>query len=137
MAGSTGQGTTVSLSGGGAVACLRSLTLPEWSMEEIDSSCLSDTGFGKKIVGDLIDAGQVSFMAVFELGDAPMTPTGLQDTITITFPIPTDGNAGGTLSGTGFISSCKLPDVEINGLLEQEVTFTFDGDTGPVWTPAS
>lgn len=137
MAGSTGQGTTVSFTTAGAIACLRSLTLPEWSMEEIESSCISDTGFGKKIVGDLVDAGNISFTAVFGLDDSPLTPDGVNDTITITFPIPDGGTTGAVLTGTGFISSCKLPDVEINGLLEQEVTFTFDGETGPTWTAGS
>ena len=137
MAGSTGQGTSVAFTTAGAVACLRSLTLPEWSMEEIESSCLSDTGFGKKIVGDLVDAGNVSMTMVFELTDSPMTPDGVNDTLTITFPTPPAGSTGATLSGTGFISSCTLPEVTIGGLLEQTVVFTFDGETGPTWTAAT
>lgn len=137
MAGSTGQGTSVAFTTAGAVACLRSLTLPEWSMEEIESSCLSDTGFGKKIVGDLVDAGNVSMTMVFELDDSPMTPDGVNDTLTITFPTPPAGATGATLSGTGFISSCTLPEVTIGGLLEQTVVFTFDGETGPTWTAAT
>lgn len=137
MAGSTGQGTSVAFTTAGSVACLRSLTLPEWSMEEIESSCLSDIGFGKKIVGDLVDAGNVSMTMVFELGDSPMTPDGVNDTLTITFPTPPAGATGATLAGTGFISSCSLPEVTIGGLLEQTVVFTFDGETGPTWTAAT
>jgi hypothetical protein len=137
MAGSTGQGTSVAFTTAGAVACLRSLTLPEWSMEEIESSCLSDTGFGKKIVGDLVDAGSVSMTMVFELTDSPMTPDGVNDTLTITFPTPPAGATGATLSGTGFISSCSLPEVTIGGLLEQTVVFVFDGETGPTWTAST
>ena len=137
MAGSTGQGTTVTFTSAGAIACLRSLTLPEWSMEEIESSCLSDTGFGKKIVGDLVDAGNVSLTAVFPLDGSPLTPDGTNDTITIVFPIPDGGTTGGILTGTGFISSCTLPEVTIGGLLEQTVVFTFDGETGPTWTVGS
>jgi hypothetical protein len=106
-------------------------------MEEIESSCLSDTGFGKKIVGDLVDAGNVSITAVFSLSDSPLTPDGAEDTITITFPTPTDGTSGATLTGTGFVSSCTLPEVTIGGLLEQTIVFTFDGETGPVWTAGS
>ena len=136
MAGSTGQGTSAALSSGGSINCLRSLTLPEWSMEEIESSCLSDTGFGKKIVSDLVDAGSVSMTMVFELEDSPMTPDGAEDTLTITFPIPPGGSSGATLAGTGFISSCTLPEVTIGGLLEQTVVFTFNGITGPTWTAA-
>ena len=132
MAGFTGQGTTVALTTGGSVACVRSLTLPTWSMDSIDASCLSDTGFMKKIAADLVDAGTVQVTAVFEPTDEPFTPTGDSDTITIT--LPSAGATGGILTGTGFISECTLPSVEIGGLLEQTFTFTFDGETGPTYT---
>ena len=132
MAGLTGQGTTVALTTGGSVACVRSITLPTWSMEAIDASCLSDTGFMKKIAADLTDGGTVQVTAVFEATDSPFAPDGEQDTITVT--LPSAGATGGVLSGTGFISECTLPSVEIGGLLEQSFTFTFDGETGPTYT---
>ena len=132
MAGFTGQGTTVALTTGGSVACVRSLTLPTWSMDSIDASCLSDTGYMKKIAADLVDAGTVQVTAVFEPTDSPFTPDGVSDTITIT--LPSAGATGGILTGTGFISECTLPSVEIGGLLEQTFTFTFDGETGPTYT---
>ena len=88
--------------------------------------------FSKKIVGDLVDAGTVQITCVMELDDSPFTPDGVNDTITITFP--TAGSTSGTLSGTGFISECTLPSIEIGGLLEQTITFVFDGETGPDYT---
>jgi hypothetical protein len=132
MAGFTGQGTTVALTTGGAVACVRSITLPTWSMESIDASCLSDTGFMKKIAADLVDAGTVQVTAVFEPTDEPFVVDGASDTITIT--LPSAGSTGGILTGTGFISECTLPEIQIGGLLEQSFTFTFDGETGPAYT---
>jgi len=131
MAGFTGQGTTVAFTTAGSVSCVRSITLPTWSMDSIDASCISDTGFMKKIAADLVDAGTVQLTVVFEPTDDVYTPTGDQDTITIT--LPTAGSTGGILSGTGFISECTLPSVEIGGLLEQTITFTFDGETGPTF----
>ncbi len=132
MAGLTGQGTTVALTTGGSVACVRSLTLPTWSMDSIDASCISDTGFMKKIAADLVDAGTVQVTAVFEADDDVFAPTGDQDTITIT--LPNAGTTSGILTGTGFVSECTLPSMEIGGLLEQSFTFTFDGETGPTYT---
>jgi hypothetical protein len=129
---STGQGTTVALTAAGSVVCARSITLPEWSMEVIDASCLSDTGFMKKIAADLTDGGEVQVTAVFELDDDPIAPTGVVDTITIT--LPSAGATGGVLTGTGYVTSCTLPSIEIGGLLEQQFTFTFDGVTGPTYT---
>ncbi len=132
MAGLTGQGTTVALTNGGTVACIRSLTLPTWSMDAIDASCLSDTGFMKKIAADLVDGGNVQCTVVFEAADEPFTPDGSSDTITVT--LPSAGSTGGILTGTGFVSECTLPSMEIGGLLEQSFTFTFDGETGPTYT---
>ena len=131
--GTTGQGTTVTLTTAGAVACVRSITLPTWSMESIDASCLSDTGYGKKIAGDLVDAGTVQITAVLEVGSGLESPTGDQDTITI--QLPTDGEtAGAALTGTGFISEVTGPSIEIGSLLEKTITFTFDGMTGPTFS---
>lgn len=132
MAGTTGQGTTVALTTGGSVACVRSLTLPTWTMDSIDASCLSDTGFMKKIAADLVDAGSVQVTAVFGLEDEPFTVDGVTDTITIT--LPSAGTTGGILTGTGWVSEVTLPSVEIGSLLEQTFTFTFDGETGPTYT---
>ncbi len=132
MAGFTGQGTTVAFTTAGSVSCVRSITLPTWSMDSIDASCLSDTGFMKKIAADLVDAGTVQLTVVFEPNDEPYAPDGSQDTVTVT--LPSAGSTGGILTGTGFISECTLPSVEIGGLLEQTITFTFDGETGPTYT---
>jgi len=101
-------------------------------MDSIDASCLSDTGFMKKIAADLVDAGSVQVTAVFGLEDEPFTVDGVTDTITIT--LPSAGTTGGILTGTGWVSEVTLPSVEIGSLLEQTFTFTFDGETGPTYT---
>ena len=143
--GATGQSTTVSFSGLGAIACVRSISLPEFSLESVDASCLDGGASGnsppgtnviaeftKKIPGQLVDAGEVQITMVYALTDSPNIPNGLQDSITIT--LPSAGTTGATLSGTGFVSSCQMPSVELNGLLEQTITFVFDGETGPTYT---
>jgi hypothetical protein len=130
------QGTTVTLTTGGAVGCVRSVSLPEFSLEAIDASCLEDAagGFMKKLSGGLIDAGevQVTYVSV----GAPDVPDGSQDTLTIVVPAvaaaSSNGTQGGyTITGTGFISSASGGSLEINGLMENSFTFVFDGDTGP------
>jgi hypothetical protein len=147
--GATSQGTTVAFSGIGAIACVRSISLPEFSLETIDATCLGSavpnkpppgdstikSEFTKKIPGQIVDAGEISITMVFELIDEPHIPNGLIDTITITLPGLTGG--GGTLTGTGFISSCQMPSLEPNGLLEQTITFVFNGATGPTYTAGS
>ena len=142
--GATSQGTTVAFTTIGTIACVRSISLPEFSLEAIEASCLSSSGannppgtgvvaeFTKKLPGQLVDAGEISITMVFALNDEPEIPNGLIDTITVT--LPSAGSTGGILTGTGFVSSCQMPSLEPNGLLEQTITFVFDGGTGPTYT---
>jgi hypothetical protein len=130
------QGTTVTLTTGGAVGCVRSVSLPEFSLEAIDASCLEDTagGFMKKLSGGLIDGGEVQ--VTFVSTGAPTVPDGAQDTLTVVVPAVVSATSNGTqagytISGTGFISSASGGSLEINGLMENTLTFTFDGGTGP------
>lgn len=135
MAKSTGQGTTVAFTTAGSITCARSITLPEWSMEVVDASCISSTGFMEKLAGDLTDGGEVQIVAALELSDDLIAPTGTADTITVT--LPSAGLTSSILTGTGYVTSVTMPSIEINGLLEQTITFTFDGGTGPTWTPGT
>lgn len=112
--GATSQGTTVAFTTIGTIACVRSISLPEFSLEAIEASCLSSSGannppgtgvvaeFTKKLPGQLVDAGEISITMVFALDDEPEIPNGLIDTVTVT--LPSAGSTGGILTGTGFVS---------------------------------
>lgn len=135
--GMTGQGATAVLTTTGAVGCVRSINLPEWVQEKIDASCLDTTGFMRYIPGDLTDPGEVQMTVVFDPTIDIPTP-GDVDTLTVTFPIGTDGNTtAAVLTGSGFLTNVSQPSMEINGLLEMNLTFAFDGDTGPTYTVES
>ncbi len=130
------QGTTVTLTTAGAVECVRSVSLPEFSVEAIDASCLTDSAgsFMQKLSGGLIDGGEVQITSV--ASGAPRTPDGQQDTLTLTVPAVASASSNGTfagytLTGTGFITSSSGGSLEINGLMENSLTFVFDGDVGP------
>lgn len=134
--GMTGQGTTAVLTGGAIVGCVRSLTLPELSQDKIDSSCLDTTGFMKYIAGDLTDPGEVSMEIIFDPSFDFSALVGAVDTLTVTFPIGDPASTtNATLAGTGFVTSYNLPDLSTNTLAVVNVTFSFDGDTGPAFTP--
>lgn len=135
MVGTTGQGSTVALTTGGSVTNVRSLQLPDWVMEAIDASCITDSGFAQKVAGDLVDGGEVVVTVLFERTSSLYAPSSTEDTLTITFPLPTGGTpVAATLVGTGFVSKCSLPKMDVNGLLEQTFTFVFNGATGPTFT---
>ncbi len=137
-AGMTGQGTTAVLTTNAITGCVRSLTLPELTQEKIDASCLDTTGFMKYIAGDLTDPGECQLEIIFDPTFDFDGKVGVSDTLTITFALGTSTNSNrATLIGTGFITSYSLPDLSTNNLAIVNVTFSFDGATGPAFTPES
>jgi hypothetical protein len=133
--GDTGQGGTLVLATTGAIGRIRSAQLPNWVMQAINADGLSDTGFMKKIPGDLADPGTISGTAVFAATEVPPSP-GVVEEATITFPLGDVANdVAATLVGTGFLTDVGLPNMALETLMEIAYTFTFDGGTGPAFTP--
>jgi len=134
----TGQGTTAVLTTNAITGCVRSLTLPELTQDKIDASCLDTTGFMKYIPGDLTDPGECQLEIIFDPTFDFDAIVGVVDTLTITFAIGDPTNTtNATLIGTGFITNYSLPDLSTNNLAVVNVTFAFDGDTGPAFTVES
>lgn len=137
-AGMTGQGTTAVLTTNAITGCVRSLTLPEFTQDKIDASCLDTTGFMRYISGDLTDPGEVQMEIIFDPTFDFDGIIGVSDTLTITFALGTStSSTQATLIGTGFITNYSLPDMSTNTLAVANVTFAFDGSTGPAFTPES
>jgi len=138
----TGNGTTAVLTTNGITGCVRSISLPDFVLEKIDASCLDSAGFMKYIPGDLTDPGEcqleIIFDPTYDFGADLATGTGIMgsiDTLTVTFVKQNTGSAAGAiLAGTGFVTDFNLPDLANNELAIVNVTFAFDGDTGPTWT---
>ena len=127
--GQTGQGATITLTGIGASTCVRSVTLPNFTMETLDVSCITDTLFAKKAPTDLVDAGEVEITVLY---DGSLTiPNGDQETLTVTIPPKDTNGTATTISGTGFVSGATGGTAAIGQLMEQTLTFVFDGDVGP------
>jgi hypothetical protein len=136
--GMTGQGTTAVLTTNAITGCVRSLTLPELTQDKIDASCLDTTGFMKYIPGDLTDPGECQLEIIFDPTFDFDSIVGVLDTLTITFAIGDSSNTNNaTLIGTGFITNYSLPDLSTNNLAVVNVTFAFDGQTGPAFTVES
>ena len=125
MATQTGLGTTFSV--GGTGGCIRSVTLPEFSQEAIDVSCLDSTGFMEKIKAGLADPGECSATVLWEDDYTPPT-IGDESTLTITLP------DSSTFSGSGWVSGISHGSAEVGSVIECTITFTFDGATGPTFT---
>jgi len=108
------------------------------TQDKIDASCLDTTGFMKYIPGDLTDPGECTLEIIFDPTFDFDAIVGVVDTLTITFAIGDPTNTtNATLIGTGFITSYGLPDLSTNNLAVVNVTFAFDGETGPAFTVES
>lgn len=145
--GDTGQGAVIILKDSSncsavdpkiCMGCPRSIQLPELTMEAIDTTCLDDTGFMRRIPADVSDPGTIEATFVFDAavtGPNSLFADGEQLCITIILPESRDATtAPATLTATGFISSLGLPSLETSTLMEISITIQLDGGTGPILT---
>lgn len=131
----TGHGATLTLGTTGAVGAIRSMTLPEFVLEKIETTVLDTTGFMTYMPGDVSDPGEMTAEILFDAESDDLPDAGVAETVTVTFPIHTSGNTtNATLSGSGFITGRKMPDMATNELQVMELTIAFDGETGPAFT---
>lgn len=88
--------------------------------------------------GDLDELGEITLDVLFE-GTLGLPATGTAaETITITFPLPGGGAATApNIAGTGFITGTSMPALQTGVLQQGQITFTFNGGTGPTYTAAS
>lgn len=125
MATQTGLGTTISF--GGTGGCVRSVTLPEFSQEAIDVSCLDSVGFMEKIKAGLADPGEVSAVVLWE---DDYTPPDIGEDVSVTITLPDSS----TFAGTGWVSGLSYGSAEVGSVIECTITVTFDGVAGPTFT---
>jgi hypothetical protein len=110
-------------------------SLPWWAVEALEVTPLNQaTVFNKYMAGDTQDPGEVTF--TFNYNATQSVPSrGSTETITITFPKHTSGaGTRATLVGTGFIQSVAFPALQRNQVQTAQLTFKFDGSTGPTYT---
>lgn len=131
----TGAGATLTLSATGSVGAIRSLTLPELSIDSLEDTDLSTTNFKTYVKQDLAEPGTMQ-VEILWAADSNSVPTlGTAETVTVTFPKHTaSSSTNATFAGTGFITSVKLPDMQIGELQVATLTIQFDGKTEPAFT---
>lgn len=136
----TGHGATVTFGTTSWSGKLQSVpTNLQLSRPRVDKSHLGTSGQREYMPGDLEDLGEVTLDVLFEQARGlPATGTAAE-TITITFPLnPSNSEAvAATLAGTGFITQTQYPPLQTNTVMVGQITFSFDGATGPAFTAAT
>lgn len=134
----TGTGATLTLATTGSIGTIRSMTLPEAVVEDIETTDLSTTSQKTFIAADLADPGEMSAEVLFDATANSLETFGASETVTVTFPIHTSGNTtNATLAGTGYIKGQKFPDLSVGELQVYTLTIKFDGQTALAWTAES
>jgi hypothetical protein len=133
-----GMGTTIAFATSSFTATITNVDGGDITRNVIDKTHLGTTGSREKMPGDLVDEGDVTFQFQFD-PDVQPPISGVVESITITFPIPSGKSTGATLIGTGFISSWSWGgvDAEDSSLMMGTGVITWDGVTGPTWTDSA
>lgn len=131
----TGHGATLALATTGSIGALRSITLPEETIEDIKDSDLSTNNYETYVAGDLAEPGEISADILFDPTSNTVPAKGVSETVTVTWPIHTSGNTtNATYAGTGYVKAFKLPDMQTNELQLATITIKLDGKTEPAFT---
>lgn len=135
MAG-TGNGATVALSVSTISSCITSVTLPNFAVEDLETSCLSTTNYKTFKASDLTDPGEIVVEYLFNQDTDTLLARGVAEVITITWPIHTAGQTtNATFVADGYIREVQLPTLQNGELQTASFTFKLNGeDTEPAFT---
>ncbi len=135
MAG-TGNGATVALSESVVSTCITSVELPNFAVEDLETSCLNTNNFKTFQASDLTDAGEITVNFLFNQDSDTLLARGVPEIITITWPIHTSGNTtNATFVADGYIREVQLPTLQNGELQEASFVFKLNGeDTEPAFT---
>ena len=133
--GGVGQGVTLSLSVDSVIGRVRSVQMPEWALDPVDFSSLSELDWMVFLPGGLADPG--AFQADIYFDSTIAIPTlKIIQVATFVFPVQVAGNSVlATLTGSGFITSIPWMNAAIAEPMMRGIGFKYDGNgTKPAFT---
>lgn len=130
MASDTGQGATITFGTSAFSVNMKSIGGTEQSREKLEDTHLGSSDFKEYIADDLVDPGEFTIEYFWSLASTAIFPpiSSAAETITVTMP------TGETLTGTGFMTRAKGPDMRIGEIMMGEATIAWDGKTGPTYS---
>jgi hypothetical protein len=135
--GDTGQGMTAVFATSNLSLAVTEITVGTQSIDMLNVSLLSSTGFEKLIASDLKKIGKCKLKFVFVATATQPVIGGAPETATITYPLFTGNVAAANLAGTAVFTDLKLPDGKLGEVMFGECEFQYDGATGPTYTKAT
>jgi hypothetical protein len=140
LTGDTGNGATLTLAIFNGTTALTaaldviSITPGAITVAPIDVSTLATSTVMEHIPGDLASVGESS--ATYKWLTSATVPTlpSAAGTCTLTFPLRSGETTAATMTGTGFITSVQAPAMENGTLQVGQISWQWDGETGPSFT---
>jgi len=129
----TGNAATLALATTGAIGNIRSIDGVEFDLAKVEDSHLGTTTFKGYIPGDLSEPGELNAEVEFD-SQVAIPSRGTVETATVTLPTRANESSPATLVGTGFLTKAGFPSLANDELQVVNVTFAFDGKTGPTYT---
>jgi hypothetical protein len=105
------------------------------SRPDINTTHMGTTNYQTYIPGKLVEGGAIELEINFD-PDATPPITGVAETITITFPLPSGGITPADVEFTGYINSWSWAD-PMEEKMTADVSIKVDGLTDPVWTAST
>jgi hypothetical protein len=120
-----GTGASIAMSVSSFTADLISLSLPELSVEAMDTTHLGTVGAKTKKVAKLYEIGAIS--AEFDHNPASPSMKGVQQNFTISWPLQTGQTTPYKRIYPGFVSSEGGEEMTVDNLMRSKVTITVTG----------
>lgn len=133
----TGHGTTLAFATTSWTGKIKKVGGFSKKIGKVETSYLGTTGDKTFIPGDLAEWDEVTATVLFECKTGLPALGTVDETITLTYPIPPGGSTGGIVAGTGFITAVKYPEAMTGQVMEGEITFAWSGNTDVTWTAAT
>jgi hypothetical protein len=121
----TGTGTTIVFGTSGITSRFRQIAGLAREIEALDDTSLASVAFMEKVPADLADSDPIECEIYWDSTTETLPSLGVAETITITLP------GGATITGSGFITRCESPTLTPNERQIANLTFVYDGKTGP------
>ena len=131
----TGHGASIALSSQGFTFNLTGIDTGEETITDVSTDTLASS-VKTYVPGDLEEKGAVTIPFQWD-SSANQLQKGVVETLTITYPLADGQTTAATEAGTGYIKRIKKPNLQSDQLQNGEITFKWNGLTGPVFTPGS
>jgi hypothetical protein len=137
MSKKTGIGASLVFSGGITYTGFRiqSIGAIAEMVEALEDTALSSDGFYESCPDDLAKVDP--FDAVVYADFTKQAPLASVGTITLNMPLQEGQTVPAKVIGSGYVSRRERPELAAGTRLTETVQVTFDGKTGPAFTPAS